>query len=60
MNNLCDRLNLLDINKWNCLILLCEAIKLIIIIIKKILLLLLLLLSFAFDLAISITITIQY
>ena len=30
MNNLCDRLNLLDFNKWNCLILLCGAIKLII------------------------------
>ena len=32
MNNLCDRLHLLDFNKWNCLILLCGAIKLIIII----------------------------
>ena len=30
MNNQCDRLNLLDFNKWNCLILLCGAIKLII------------------------------
>ena len=33
MNNPCDRLNLLDFNKWNCLILLCGAIKLIIAII---------------------------
>ena len=31
MNNQCDRLNLLDFNKWNCLILLCGAIKLTII-----------------------------
>ena len=30
MNNQCHRLNLLDFNKWNCLILLCGAIKLII------------------------------
>ena len=33
MNNQCDRLNLLDFNKWNCLILLCGAIIIIIIII---------------------------
>ena len=31
MNNQCDRLNLSDFNKWNCLILLCGAIKLTII-----------------------------
>ena len=36
MNNQCDRLNLLDFNKWNCLILLCGAIELIIILLKKI------------------------